>query len=120
VRAAGLREAPVVVLGDLEALTGVSAPLVRYQPPPRFPGVAIDLNVTVPPRTEAAAVLAGVPSTPDLKRAEVVDVWPLEAGARLTLRFAFNAGERSMTHDEAMAQVGTIRAALDAAGWAVG
>jgi phenylalanyl-tRNA synthetase beta chain len=120
VRAHGLREAPVVAFADLEGLVGLRPELVRFVPPPRFPGMSLDLNVTVPPRTEVADVLAKVPSTAHLVRAEVVDVWPLETGARLTLRFGFNAHDRSMTQDEATAQVATVRAALEAGGWAVG
>lgn len=120
VRAHGLREAPVVAFADLEGLVGLRPELVRFVPPPRFPGMSLDLNVTVPARTEVADVLAKVPSTAHLVRAEVVDVWPLETGARLTLRFGFNAQDRSMTQDEATAQVATVRAALEAGGWAVG
>jgi phenylalanyl-tRNA synthetase beta chain len=119
VREHGLREAPVVILADLETLAGLQPALVTFVPPPRFPGMTLDLNVTVPARTEVASVLAAVPGTPDLRQAEVVDVWPLAEGARLTLRFAFNAGDRSLVQDEVVRQMATVRTALEGAGWGV-
>ena len=119
VRENGLREAPVVILADLETLAGLQPALVKFVPPPRFPGMTLDLNVTVPARTEVASVLATVPGTPDLRHAEVVDVWPLAEGARLTLRFAFNAGDRSLVQDEVVRQMATVRTALEGAGWGV-
>ncbi len=119
VREHGLREAPVVILADLETLAGLQPALVKFVAPPRFPGMTLDLNVTVPARTEVASVLAAVPGTPDLRQAEVVDVWPLAEGARLTLRFAFNAGDRSLVQDEVTRQMATVRTALEGAGWGV-
>jgi phenylalanyl-tRNA synthetase beta subunit len=118
-RAAGLRDAPTVILADLGAIVGGRAELVRFVPPPRFPGVTLDVNVTVGPRVEAAAVLGAVPQVDDLVRAEVIDVYALPAGTRLTLRCSFNAGSRSLTADEAQQRMTTVRDALSAAGHAV-
>jgi phenylalanyl-tRNA synthetase beta chain len=118
-RAAGLREAPTVILADLGAIVGGRAALVRFVPPPRFPGVTLDVNVTVGPQVEAAAVLGAVPTVDDLVRAEVIDVYALPSGARLTLRCSFNAGTRSLTAEEAQQRMATVRESLSAAGHAV-
>ena len=118
-REAGLREAPTVLLVDLEAVLDARPPQIRYVPPPRFPGITLDLNVTVPLRVEAAAVLDVVPTLPDLATATVVDVWPMDSGARLTLRLSFNAKDRSLTADEIAPRVERVRAAMTAAGWGV-
>ncbi len=120
VRAAGLRDAPVVVRVALEQLAAVSAPIPRYVPQPRFPSMTVDLNVTVGPRVEAARVLAAVPVAPALCGAEVLDRYPLAEGARLTLRFLWNGGDRSLTSEEVTASMDTVRGHLSAAGFVVG
>lgn len=115
VRAAGLREAPIAFSVDLEAIPAV--PAVRCAPAPRFPSIEVDLNVTVGPRVEAAAVLGALPALASLQSVGVVDVYPLPEGRRLTLRLVFNAGDRSMTQEEGLARLGEARAALEAHGW---
>jgi phenylalanyl-tRNA synthetase beta chain len=125
VRAFGLREAPVAFAVDLQALFGLAPALVRFVPPARFPSVEFDLNVTVPEKTEVAAVLAAVPASDDLLSRGVVDIYKLpagsaESGARLTLRFVFNAGDRSLTQEEGAARMDAVRGALAARGWKVG
>lgn len=117
VRAADLREAPVAFSADLEAIAGLPKSLVRFVPPPRFPSMEFDLNVEVGPRVEAATVLAAVPRVEGLREAAVVDVYPLATGARLTLRFAFNAGDRSLTQEEGTERMAEVRAALGARGY---
>ncbi len=118
-RALGLREAPVVFWADLEALLGVQAAPVRFVPPPRHPSVTVDVNVTVGARVEAASVLAAVPETPMLTAREVTDVYPLATGARLTVRLTWNAGDRSLTAEEAAAGTALVREKLGAAGFGV-
>ncbi|MFZ5481044.1 MAG: phenylalanine--tRNA ligase subunit beta [Myxococcota bacterium] len=117
VRAHGLREAPIVLAADLEAVAGLRVPVTRFAPPPRFPSIELDLNVEIGPRVEAARVLAAVPKVDALRSAEVRDVFPLPAGARLTLRLSFNAGDRSLTQEEGLARLGEVRAALAAHGF---
>ncbi|MSP56370.1 MAG: phenylalanine--tRNA ligase subunit beta [Myxococcales bacterium] len=119
VRAAGLRETPVVFWVDLEGLLGVHQPPVRFVPPPRHPSVVLDVNVTIGARVESGSVLAAVPSLPTLVGAEIADVYPLEAGARVTLRLTLNAGERSLTAEEAADSVALVRAAVGRAGFSV-
>ncbi len=125
VRAFGLREAPVAFAVDLQALFGLAPAPVRFVPPPRFPSVEFDLNVTVPPRTEAATVLGAVPGVAHLLASSVADIYQLpagspESGARLTLHFVFNAGDRSLTQEEGGAAMEAVRGALSARGWKVG
>lgn len=118
VRAAGLRETPVVFWADLEQLLGVHPAPVRFQPPPRLPSVVLDQNVTLPARVESASVLRAVPALPGLVRAEVADVYRLpDGGARVTLRFTWNHGDRTMTAEETQAALGQIRQALVDAGY---
>jgi phenylalanyl-tRNA synthetase beta chain len=117
VRAVGLREAPVAFAVDLQALFGVVPAPVRFVAPPRFPSVEYDLNVTVPARTEAATVLAAVPTHPHLHSRAVVDIYPLPDGARLTLRFVYNAGDRSLTQEEGATAMEAVRGAIAAQGW---
>ena len=117
VRAVGLREAPVAFAVDLQALFGVVPAPVRFVAPPRFPSVEYDLNVTVPARTEAATVLAAVPTHPHLHSRAVVDIYPLPDGARLTLRFVYNAGDRSLTQEEGATAMEAVRGAIVAHGW---
>ncbi|MEN9787037.1 MAG: hypothetical protein RLZZ299_2301 [Pseudomonadota bacterium] len=119
VRLAGLREAPVVMLADLEALAGLAPQPVRFTPPPRFPGITVDVNVTVPPHTEADRVRATVPSNGLLRDVSIQDVWPLADGARITLRLAFQAHDRSLAQDEIVPLVAQARGVLEAAGWNV-
>ncbi len=119
VRRSGLREAPVVLLADLEALAGLAPTAVRFAAPPRFPGITVDVNVTVPARTEAGRVRAAVPASDLLRDVSVVDVWPLSEGARITLRLAFQANDRSLAQDEIVPLVAHARGALEAAGWDV-
>ncbi len=119
VRAVGLRETPVVFWADLEQLLGVRPPAVRFTPPARHPSVVLDLNVTVPARVEAQAVLAAVPPIPGLVTADVVDVYPLADGARLTLRITWNATDRSLTAEEAAGSMLRVREALGSAGFQV-
>lgn len=117
VRAAELREAPVAFTADLERVAGLPRVVSRYVPAPRFPSISLDINVVVGPRTQAAAVLAAVPGVEDLRRAEVVDVWPLAEGARITLRLELNALERSLTQEEAVERFGRVKEALAERGW---
>ncbi|MDP2308157.1 MAG: phenylalanine--tRNA ligase subunit beta [Pseudomonadota bacterium] len=125
VRAFGLREAPVAFAVDLQALFGLVPAPVRFVAPPRFPSVEFDLNVTVPPKTEVATVLGAVPRTTNLLSSGVVDIYELpaggvESGARLTLRFVFNAGDRSLTQEEGASAMEAVRGALAGRGWKVG
>lgn len=120
VRAAGLREAPVVFEVALEHIAPLTPPVPRFVPPPRFPSVTVDLNVTVEARVEAAAVLAAVPPGVELRAVDVLDRYPLPDGARLTLRFVWNGGDRSLTGDEVAAAMDEVRGALSRAGFAVG
>ena len=119
VRAVGLRETPLVFWADLESLLGVRPTAVRFVPPPRHPSVVLDLNVTIGERAEAGSVLRALPDLPGLLHAEVADVYRLESGARLTLRFTWNGGERSLTADEAQASLQKVREALAASGYSV-
>ena len=118
-RRAGLREAPVVLLADLEALAGLTPHAVRFVPPPRFPGITVDVNVTVPARTEAAQVRATLTPGELLRDVSVVDVWPLDQGARITLRLAFQATDRSLAQEEITPLVAQARGLLESAGWSV-
>ena len=118
VRAHGLREAPLAFAADLEAIVGLPLAATRFSPPPRFPSIELDLNVEVGPRVEVARVLAAVPKVDALRAAEVRDVFPLPEGARLTLRLAFNAGDRSLTQEEGLARLAEVRSALAAQGFA--
>jgi phenylalanyl-tRNA synthetase beta subunit len=93
---------------------------VAFSPPPRFPSIALDLNVTVPAKTECAAVVAAVPALAHLVSVRAIDLYPLAEGARVTLAMQFNAGDRTLGQDEAMASMATIRAAMDARGWVAG
>lgn len=125
VRAFGLREAPVAFAVDLQALFGLVPAPVRFVPPPRFPSVEFDLNVTVPDKTEVAAVLAAVPASTMLLQSGVVDIYTLpagglESGARLTLRFVWNAKDRSLTQEEGARAMEGVRSALAGRGWGVG
>ncbi len=117
VRESGLREAPVYFAADLQRIAALAPPLTRFAAPPRFPSIDLDLNVTVPPRTEAAAVLAAVPTVPLLSGARVRDVYPLPVGARVTLSLTFNAVDRSMTSEEAASGLAHVRASLKERGW---
>jgi len=117
VRAHGLREAPVLFRVALDALAGLPAPVPHFVPPPRFPSIEVDLNVTVGPRIEAAGVLAAVPRPGELRRVEVRDRYPLADGARLTLHFVWNAGDRSLTAEEIGGWMTSVRGALGAAGY---
>lgn len=118
VRGSGLREAPVYFAVDLERIAEGKPPLTRFAPPPRFPSIDVDLNVTVPPRVESASVLAALPAVHGLAGARVADVYPVAEGARLTLSLTFNAGDRSMTGEEAASGMAVVRAALQERGWA--
>jgi phenylalanyl-tRNA synthetase beta subunit len=119
VRAVGLRETPLVFWADLESLLGVRPAPVRFVPPPRHPSVVLDLNVTIGARDESGSVLSALPDLPDLLHAEVADVYRLESGARVTLRFTWNGGERSLTAEEAQASLQKVREALAGSGFAV-
>lgn len=119
VRAVGLRETPLVFWADLESLLGVRPAPVRFVPPPRHPSVVLDLNVTIGERDESGSVLSALPDLPDLLHAEVADVYRLESGARVTLRFTWNGGERSLTAEEAQASLQKVREALAGSGFAV-
>lgn len=119
VRAAGLRETPVVFWADLEGLLGVRQPPVRFVPPPRHPSVVLDLNVTIGDRVESATVLGAVPELPTLVSTEIADVYRLDVGARVTLRLTLNAGERSLTAEEAAHSMALVRAAVGDAGFSV-
>ena len=120
VRAAGLREAPVVFRVLLEQIVGLVAPVPRFVAPPRFPSMTVDLNVTVGPRVEAARVRAAVPPLPDLRSVEVLDRYPLVDGARLTLRLVWNGGDCSLTGDQVNGAMDRVRAGLTAAGFGLG
>lgn len=119
VRACGLRETPLVFWADLESLLGVHPAPVRFVPPPRHPSVVLDLNVTIGERVEAGSVLRALPDLPNLVASEVADVYPLPTGARLTLRFTWNGGDRSLTAEETNASLQAVRDALAAQGFAV-
>jgi phenylalanyl-tRNA synthetase beta subunit len=81
--------------------------------------VVLDLNVTIGERVEAGSVLGALPDLPYLVASEVADVYPLPTGARLTLRFTWNGGDRSLTAEETNASLQAVRDALAAQGFAV-
>lgn len=119
-RLVGGKDAVVHFAVDLQAIANADRRAVAFSPPPRFPSVRLDLNVTVPARTECAEVVAAVPRSEHLASVEVADLYALPEGARLTLAMEFNAVARTLEQAEAMAALGGIRAALSARGWAVG
>ncbi len=121
----GLEDAPVTFHVDLEALLPLHAPIHRFVPPPRFPSVEYHLNVLAPEKTWAEDVLSLV-SDAKLSHLQARRLQAVYAGRgvpsgqkRLTLEVVFNHPERSLTHDEARAEMEKLRGQLEASGLTV-
>jgi phenylalanyl-tRNA synthetase beta chain len=105
-------DSPVfAVLIPLDVLTSLSAPVVRYEPLPRYPSVARDVAFLIGPEggpTAAAleAAMAGE-AGPLLREMMLFDVFRFPDGRRsLAWRLVFQASDRTLTDDE----VNTIHA----------
>lgn len=100
----------------LDPLIGERAPLVRFRPLPRFPGVDRDLSVLAPAAAPAADVqervrAAAGPLLVAVAIADRYDQPPVPAGrVSLTLRLRYQHPERTLTGEEVQASVeGVIR-----------
>ena len=105
-------DSPVfTVLVPLDVLTSLPAPVVRYEPLPRYPSVARDVAFQIGPEAgpTAAALEAAMAheAGPLLREMTLFDVFRFPDGRRsLAWRLVFQASDRTLTDDE----VNTIHA----------
>jgi phenylalanyl-tRNA synthetase beta chain len=105
-------DSPVfTVLVPLDVLTCLPAPVVRYEPLPRYPSVARDVAFQIGPEgaPTAAALEAAMAheAGPLLREMTLFDVFRFPDGRRsLAWRLVFQASDRTLTDDE----VNTIHA----------
>jgi phenylalanyl-tRNA synthetase beta chain len=99
-------DAPVfAVLIPLDVLTGLPAPVIRYEPLPRYPAVARDVAFLIGAEggPTAAAVEGAMASEagPLLREMMLFDVFRFPDGRRsLAWRLVFQASDRTLTDDE--------------------
>ncbi|MGH7332534.1 MAG: phenylalanine--tRNA ligase subunit beta [Candidatus Rokuibacteriota bacterium] len=99
-------DAPVfAVLVPLDALARLPAPVVRYEPLPRYPSVARDVAFLIGAAGEptAAAIEAAMAGEagPLLREMTLFDVFRFPDGRRsLAWRLVFQASDRTLTDDE--------------------
>jgi len=119
VKSADLPEAPVSFHVDLESLLPIQPGVPRFRPPPRFPSVEYHLNVLAPRHSYVRDILNRVEEAQldSLVRHTLRSVYigqgVPEDKKRLTLELEFNHAKRSLTHDEALAQVQSLRPLLE-------
>jgi phenylalanyl-tRNA synthetase beta chain len=118
VAATELPDAPATFHIDLEALLANDSATRRFVPPPRFPSVEYHVNVLAPSRLWSTELLATVNkvSLPWLSRSDVRDVYEgrgvPEGHKRVTVELEFNHPDRSLTHEEVLPLVQTLKTAL--------
>jgi phenylalanyl-tRNA synthetase beta chain len=99
---------------SLDALAGLHAPVVRYEPLPRFPSVQRDMAFVIDdPALPAAEIERGIvqEAGPLLRAVSVFDVFRFPDGRRsVAWRLTFQAADRTLTDDE----VNTIHARVAA------
>jgi phenylalanyl-tRNA synthetase beta chain len=117
-----LRDDAVVAELELDVLTVVMPPPVRFRPLPRAPAVARDLSVVADESVAAAEIEARVREAAGelLKEVSIVKRYmgpPIPPGkASLTLSLVYQDPGRTLTGEEVQASVDHIVAALRAAG----
>jgi phenylalanyl-tRNA synthetase beta chain len=117
-----LRDDAVVAELELDVLTAVTPPPVRFRPLPRAPAVARDLSVVADESVPAAEIEARVREAAGalLKDVAIVKRYmgpPIPPGkASLTLSLVYQDPGRTLTGEEVQASVDHIVAALRAAG----
>ncbi len=118
VAATELVEPPATFHLDLEALLERQEAVKRFAPPPRFPSVTYHVNVVAPERLWGRALLDAVDAAglDWLCRSAVRDVYSgpgVDDGhKRVTVELEFNHPQRSLTHDEVLPQVQTLKTVL--------
>src|SRR6266571_3835803 len=116
------REDVLVAELALDPLLGRPAPLVRFQPLPRFPPVVRDLSILMDAATSAAQVeerirRAAGPLLVAVTMADRYDRPPVPAGkVSLTVSLRYQYPERTLTGDEVQASVEGVIRQLRAAG----
>ena len=110
-----LPEAPATFHVDLEALLSWQPSLQRFQAPPRFPSVEYHLNILAPRERFVRQVLTNIEEA-GLEHFHSTELRSVYAGEgvpedqkRLTVALAFNHPERSLTHDEALLELGRLK-----------
>ncbi|MEC7240466.1 MAG: phenylalanine--tRNA ligase subunit beta [Myxococcota bacterium] len=125
VKLADLPEAPVTFHIDLQALLELQPAVPRFSAPARYPSVEYHLNVLAPRKTYVRDVLAHIEdaSLDCLVRHTLHAVYAgqgvPEDKKRLTLELEFNHAQRSLTHEETLSQVQSLRPRLERAGLVV-
>lgn len=125
VKLADLPEAPVTFHVDLQSLLRIQPEVPRFSAPARYPSVEYHLNVLAPQHTYVQDVLAqiGEASLDCLVRHTLRAVYTGQGvpadKKRLTLELEFNHAQRSLTHEETLSQVQSLRPRLESAGLVV-
>lgn len=125
VKLADLPEAPVTFHVDLQSLLDSRPAVPRFSAPARYPSVEYHLNVLAPSKAYVQDVLAHIEAAalPCLIRHTLRAVYTgqgvPEGQKRLTLELEFNHAQRSLTHEETLSQVQSLRPRLENAGLVV-
>ncbi|MDD7646787.1 MAG: phenylalanine--tRNA ligase beta subunit-related protein, partial [Ruminococcus bromii] len=100
----------VIVAGelDMDALSSLSASVIHYDEPSKFPGIDIDLSLVVgSEQTYSALSAAWADITPLLKSVSLIDSYN-GAVKSITLRFTFSSMEKTLSKNEVQGYVDTI------------
>lgn len=100
----------VIVAGelDMDALSSLSASVIHYDEPSKFPGIDIDLSLVVgSEQTYSALSAAWTDITPLLKSVSLIDSYN-GAVKSITLRFTFSSMEKTLSKNEVQGYVDTI------------
>lgn len=93
---------------DMDAFSALSASVIRYDEPSKFPGIDIDLSLVVSDtQTYSALSAAWVNVTPLLKSVSLIDSYS-GAVKSITLRFTFSSMEKTLSKAEVQGHVDTI------------
>lgn len=93
---------------DMDAFSALSASVIRYDEPSKFPGIDIDLSLVVSDtQTYSALSAAWANVTPLLKSVSLIDSYS-GAVKSITLRFTFSSMEKTLSKAEVQGHVDTI------------
>lgn len=103
---------------DMDAFAGLNSAELNYREPSRFPGIDIDLSLSLADglKFEALAPAWASVDSGFLTGVSLIDSFSQNGKKSLTLRFAFVSREKTLTKEEVQPVVDEIVSKLNAVG----